>query len=251
MRMLSECKVQHNRLFCWVLAQSAPRWINSSTVIVDNSVMNPVFVTGGTGYLGVPLIKVLLAKGYAVHALVRPQSVRRLPHGALPVIGDALNAASFASTIPAAATLVHLVGTPHPNPAKAAEFRRVDLASIRASVAAAKRAGVRHFVYLSVAQPAPVMQAYIAVRREGEALVQASGIPATILRPWYVLGPGHWWPCVALPFYKLLECIPVTREFALRLGMVTLEEMIAAMVTAVETLPDKVRVMNVTDINGE
>lgn len=30
--------------------------------------MNPVFITGGTGYLGVPLIKALLAKGYAVHA---------------------------------------------------------------------------------------------------------------------------------------------------------------------------------------
>ena len=212
--------------------------------------MNPVFITGGTGYVGVPLIKALLVKGYAVHALVRPQSALRLPRGALPVIGDALNAASFATKIPAAATLVHLVGTPHPNPAKAAEFRRVDLASIQASVAAAQQAGVRHFIYLSVAHPAPVMQAYIAVRREGEALVQASGIPATILRPWYVLGPGHWWPYVSLPFYKLLEWIPTTHEVALRLGMVTLKEMVAAMVNAIETLPDKVRVMNVTEIRA-
>jgi len=212
--------------------------------------MNPVFITGGTGYLGVPLTDALLAKGYAVHALVRPQSAQRLPHGTLAVIGDALDTASFASHIPAAATLVHLVGTPHPNPSKAAEFRGVDLASIHASVAAAQQAGVRHFVYLSVAHPAPVMQAYIAVRREGEALVQASGIPATILRPWYVLGPGHWWPYVSLPFYKLLEWIPATREFALRLGMVTLEEMVVALVNAVETPPDKVRVMNVTDIRG-
>lgn len=210
--------------------------------------MNPVFITGGTGYLGVPLIEALLAKSYAVHALVRAQSTQRLPRGALPVIGDALDAASFASKIPVAATLVHLVGTPHPNPAKAAEFRRVDLASIHASVAAAQQAGVRHFIYLSVAHPAPVMQAYIAVRREGEALVQASGIPATILQPWYVLGPGHWWPYVSLPFYKLLEQIPATREIALRLGMVTLEEMVAAMVNAVEVPPEKVRVKNVDDI---
>ena len=210
--------------------------------------MNPIFITGGTGYLGIPLIEALLAKGYAVHALVRAQSAQRLPRGALPVIGDALDAASFASKIPAAVTLVHLVGTPHPNPAKAAEFRRVDLASIHASVAAAQQAGVRHFIYLSVAHPAPVMQAYIAVRREGEALVQASGIPATILRPWYVLGPGHWWPYLSLPFYKLLEVIPTTREFALRLGMVTQKEMVSAMVNAVEAPPEKVRIMNVDDI---
>ena len=213
--------------------------------------VNPVFITGGTGYLGVPLIQALLAKAYAVHALVRPRSVQRLAPGALPVVGDALDAASFASKIPTAATLVHLVGTPHPNPAKAAEFHRVDLASIQASVAAARQAGVRHFVYLSVAHPAPVMQAYIAVRREGEALVQASGIPATVLRPWYVLGPGHRWPYVFLPCYKILEWIPTTCDAALRLGMVTLDEMVVAMVNAVEALPDEIRIMNVGDIRRD
>ena len=91
------------------------------------------------------------------------------------MLGDALNAASFERYIPTGTTLVHLVGTPHPNPAKAAEFRRVDLASIRASVAAAQEARVRHFIYLSVAHPAPVMHAYIDVRREGEALVSKIG----------------------------------------------------------------------------
>ena len=50
---------------------------------------------------------------------------------------------------------VHLVGTPHPGPAKAAEFRRVDLPSVAAPVAAARDRGAAHFVYVSVAQPAP------------------------------------------------------------------------------------------------
>src|SRR5204863_7380535 len=42
---------------------------------------------------------------------------------------------------------VLLIGTPHPTPAKAAEFRRVDLASIGAATSASQRAGVRHLVY--------------------------------------------------------------------------------------------------------
>src|SRR5206468_5040947 len=100
---------------------------------------------------------------------------------------------------------VLLIGTPHPTPAKAAEFRRVDLASIGAATSASQRAGVRHLVYVSVAHPAPVMRAYIAARQEGEALVAASGIPATVLRPWYVLGPGHRWSYLLLPFYALLR----------------------------------------------
>lgn len=99
--------------------------------------------------------------------------------------------ASFADAIAPADTLIHLVGTPHPSPAKAASFLAVDLPSVHAAVAAALTARVHHFIYLSVAQPAPVMRAYIAARQAGEQLIHASGIPATILRPWYALGPGY------------------------------------------------------------
>ena len=58
------------------------------------------------------------------------------------VVGNALDAESIAAALDGDDTLVHLVGTPHPNPSKAEEFRRVDLASIRASVAAAKACGI-------------------------------------------------------------------------------------------------------------
>src|SRR6185503_9751546 len=104
------------------------------------------------------------------------------------------------------------VGTPHPSPAKAAEFQSVDLASARAAVAAATRARVAHFVYLSVAQPAPMMHAYVAARAEGEQELARSGLTASVLRPWYVLGPGHRWPIVLVPFYALAGCLPPVRE---------------------------------------
>ena len=67
-------------------------------------------------------------------------------------------------------------------------------------------------MYLSVAQPAPMMKAYIAVRAECEAEILTAGLNATILRPWYVLGPGHRWPYVLIPLYRVLEMIPSTRE---------------------------------------
>lgn len=211
--------------------------------------MNPVFVTGGTGYLGRPLIEKLLERGYPVHALVRPGSEARLPRGALPIVGNALDSSTFAASIPSSATLVHLVGTPHPSPAKAAEFLRVDLASIQAATAAARQAAVRHIVYVSVAHPAPVMHAYIAARREGEALVKASGIPATVLRPWYVLGPGHRWPYVLVPIYAILRWFPAPREGAERLGLVTRRAMIAALLEAVAEPPQTgVRIMDVPAI---
>ncbi len=211
--------------------------------------LNPVFVTGATGYVGRPLVEALLARGFSVHALARPESAHRLPEGAMRVIGNALDASTFVVAVPVGATFVHLVGTSHPSPAKAAEFRRVDLASVIAAVDAAVRSGVRHFVYISVAHPAPVMRAYIAVREEGEALVRASGLRATIMRPWYILGPGHRWPYALVPLYAMLKLVPRTRDAAERLGLTTRSQMLAALMRAIESPPaEMLRIVEVPEI---
>lgn len=207
-----------------------------------------VFITGGTGYMGQRLIPRLLDRGHEVRALVRPGSEKKLPRGSTPVLGNALDGNSYASQITPADTFVQLVGVAHPSPAKAAEFRRIDFPSGLGAVATAKAAGIGHFVYLSVAHPAPMMHAYIAVRAECEAAIEAAGLNATILRPWYVLGPGHRWPYLLLPVYKLAELLPKTRQGALRLGLVTLEQMIGALTHAVENPPQGRRIVPVPEI---
>src|ERR1022692_14869 len=198
------------------------------------------------------MIAALLSRGHTVRALARPTSLDRVPVGAMLVVGDALDSTTFADALSSATTLVHLVGTPHPGPSKAAEFERVDLPSIRASVDAARRASIAHLVYLSVAQPAPVMRAYIAVRAKGEAMIVESGLMATVLRPWYVLGPGHWWPIALQPLYWLARCLPASRDTARRMGLVTLSQMVAALVRAVEQPPASgtVRVVDVPTIRA-
>jgi uncharacterized protein YbjT (DUF2867 family) len=208
-----------------------------------------VLITGGTGYIGRRLIPALLHRGHRVRAVAREPAAHRVPRGAAVVIGDALNAASVAAALRLGDTLVHLVGTPHPSPAKAAEFQRVDLASIQASVAAAKERGVAHLVYVSVAHPAPTMQSYIAVRMAGEGLITAAGLDATVLRPWYVLGPGHWWPLLLVPMYAVAELIPATRAGARRLGLVTIGQMVGTLVRVIEEGPRKgMRIVEVPEI---
>jgi uncharacterized protein YbjT (DUF2867 family) len=207
-----------------------------------------VFVTGNTGYMGSRLVPLLLKRGHSVKALVRQESEKRLPAGVTRVVGDALKIDSYTEHVRGADTFVHLIGVPHPSPAKAIEFRKVDLVSVRVALKAARDTGVRHFIYLSVAQPAPMMQAFITVRAEGEAMIQASGISATFLRPWYVLGPGHRWPYALLPVYWLLERIPATQQSARRLGLVTIRQMINALVWSVENAVDGVRILDVQQI---
>lgn len=200
----------------------------------------PLFVTGATGYLGRAFTQAALARGHAVRGLVRPGRAGALLPGVTPVEGDALRAESYVGQLAPGETLVQLVGTPHPGPAKAAAFRAVDLPSGLAAVEAAVSAGLPHLVYVSVAQPAPVMQAYIAVRAEVEARIRAAaagGLAATILQPWYLLGPGHRWPLVLVPLYALGRCFPATRAGAERLGLLTLETMVRAMLAALDPRP--------------
>ena len=207
-----------------------------------------IFITGGTGYVGKRLIPELLKRGHRVRALVRQGSQAKLPAGCESVVGDPLDKDSFARHVSPADTFVQLVGVPKPSPAKAKQFRAIDLVSIQQSVPAAAAAGVSHFVYVSVAHPAPLMQAYIEVRSEGERLIRESGLRATILRPWYVLGPGHRWPYLLVPAYKLFELIPSTRESAQRLGLVTLRQMISALIIAVENPSDNHHTVDVPEI---
>jgi uncharacterized protein YbjT (DUF2867 family) len=206
------------------------------------------FIAGATGYMGARLAQTLVERGHSVRALARAGSERKLPAGLDVVLGNALDAGSYQDAVAPADTFIHLVGTPHPAPWKEREFVAIDLASLRESVRAAQRARIRHFVFVSVAHPAPVMKAYIRVRSECERIIADSGIPATILRPWYVLGPGHRWPVALKPFYWLSKQFAATREGALRLGLVTREEMVRALVCAAEHPVDGRRILEVLDI---
>jgi uncharacterized protein YbjT (DUF2867 family) len=142
-------------------------------------------------------------------------------------------------------TFIHLVGVSHPSPAKGKQFREIDLVSAKCAITAATQASIAHFVYLSVAHPAPAMKSYIEVRTQGEQMLRDSGMNATILRPWYVLGPGHRWPYALIPFYWLFRRIPATRPAAERLGLVTLRQMTQALVRAVESPAHGVRIFDV------
>ncbi len=207
-----------------------------------------IFLTGGTGYMGSRLIPLLLARGHKIRALTRKGSESKLPAGCEIVLGNALEKDSFAAQVQPSDTFVQLVGVAHPSPSKGEQFRAIDLVSVRASTAAAAEAGIQHFIYVSVAQPAPMMKDYLAVRAEGESLLRATGMNATILRPWYVLGPGHRWPYVLIPAYWICELLPPTRAGARRLGLVTLNQMLSTLIHAVETPATGTRILEVPEI---
>ena len=77
-----------------------------------------------------------------------------------------------------------------------------------------------------------------------------AGLNATVVRPWYVLGPGRQWPVILKPIYALLESIPSTHDSAIRLGLVTIEQMTATLTSAVENPPTGVRILETAAIRS-
>ncbi len=212
-------------------------------------IMGQVFITGGTGYIGRRLTRLLLEKGYKVFVLTRRGSEHKVPAGAASVIADAFDPASFHSSIPPGCIFIQLLGVAHPSPKKAKEFREIDLRSVKASADAAAMAGVSHFIYVSVAMsPSKLMAAYQSVRAEGEAYCKNKGLNCTFIRPWYVLGPGHYWPVILLPFYGIAELVPSWRAQARNKALVTIGQILNVFISAVEADPQPVRLVEIKNI---
>src|SRR5689334_9553129 len=108
--------------------------------------MASVFVTGASGFMGRAVSAELIRRGHRVTGLVRPGSESKVVAGAAVAVGDPLDARSYADVVRGADTFVQLVGVAHPSPAKAEQFRAIDLPSAKAGVAAAVQAGVKHFI---------------------------------------------------------------------------------------------------------
>ena len=199
--------------------------------------------------MGRRLIKKLIEEGFALTALVRSGSEHKLPEGVTPVIADPFDASTFQHLIPTHAVFVQLLGVPLPSPRKREQFRTIDLRSVKASADAAAFAGVQHFVYVSVAMtPSAQMKDYQEVRQEGEAYLLSKGFACTFVRPWYVVGPGHWWPILLLPVYGIAELKTSWRQKARGMALVTIKQMVRTLVNVVMNASQKNRVVEIRQI---
>lgn len=209
--------------------------------------MTSIFITGGTGYIGSRLISVLVKKNFRVHALVRKDSEKKLPLEVNVVFGNALDSSTFADKISPSKVFIHLIGVAHPSPRKKQQFIDVDLKSIQESVKAAKDKNIEHFIYISVAT-SEIMKDYSAVRHQGEKLIRENFQNATFIRPFYVLGPGHYWPLLLTPIFKLLSLSKSGKEKAERLGLVWIGQMVNALVWSVENPAKGILILEVKEI---
>ncbi|WP_189916577.1 SDR family oxidoreductase [Kitasatospora xanthocidica] len=133
-----------------------------------------MLVTGGTGTLGRQVLPLLRAAGRPVRVLSRQE--RAAADGVTYARGDLLGdpaeaAARLDEAMAGVHTVLHLAGGP-----------KGDDAATRLVVDAARRAGVRHLVYISVIGADRIPLGYFRAKLAAEEAVAGSGLPYTVLR---------------------------------------------------------------------
>ncbi len=134
---------------------------------------SPILVTGGTGTLGRHVVPLLRNAGREVRVLSRNgrPSADGAADGVAYVTGDLLKGEGVEHAVAGAEIVLHLAGGP-----------KGDDEATRNLVRAARRAGVKHLVYISVIGADRVPLGYFGAKLGAERAVAESGLPWTTLR---------------------------------------------------------------------
>lgn len=148
--------------------------------------MTLLAITGATGFVGSAVLDAALAAGHTVRALARREQAPRA--GVEWVRGDLGDMAALAALTLGADAVIHVAGlTNTPDPAA---FEAANVTGTANVIAAMQRGGVRRLVFVSsLSARMPALSAYGASKAKAEALVEASGLDWTTVRPPGVYGP--------------------------------------------------------------
>lgn len=142
-----------------------------------------ILVAGGTGHLGGPLLGLLAARDRRARVLSRDaaRARARMPAGVEVVTGDVRDRTSLDGALVGIDTVVSAITGFGP---RGGGVRQVDLEGNRNLIAAARAAGVTHFVLVSIhgATPRHPMELYRA-KFAAEEELRAGGLEWTIIRP--------------------------------------------------------------------
>jgi nucleoside-diphosphate-sugar epimerase len=214
-----------------------------------------VLVTGASGFIGGALCAQLLERGHDVAALVRREGSE--PPGTRALAGDLEDGARLTAIVGAErpGCVVHLAAeiasqrserkVSEVNVGGTERLLQACLAASAGDPASGPRVvfsstvvtGDAHGALLSEDEPLPVQTPYGRSKQDGERLVLGSGLPAVIVRPSHVYGPGGWYAGELIPRLRQPGRFAVIGSGENLWDVVHVDDVVSALILAVEGAP--------------
>jgi len=208
-----------------------------------------VFITGASGFLGHVVCAQALGRGHEVHALVRRPGSE--PTGTIAVAGDLSDAALLTTALDAIKPdyVIHLAAE-IATQRDAAKIAAVNVAGTKHLLEACKATGNPKFLFTSTVvtgeangavlteeSALPYETPYGESKRVGEQFVLESGLPAVIIRPSHVYGPGGWYAHEIVKRLQAPGRLVVIGDGKNLWDVVRVEDVASACLDAVEEAP--------------
>ena len=154
-----------------------------------------ILITGGTGFVAGFILEALEQKGIDrgdIRILARAgkslEKLSSMGYGTQP--GSVTNRDDVRNAVQGVDTVIHLVAIIREVKARGQTFDAVIGEGTENVAEAAREAGVKRFIFMSALGATNMSTPYFRNKIRGEKAVKASGIPYTIFRPSFQIGPG-------------------------------------------------------------
>lgn len=198
-----------------------------------------IFLTGGSGFIGSHFLQALVARGHEVTVLVRASARAEVESQAWPrvriVVGEFSTPQGWIDAVAGHEVVINSVGIIRER--GASTFEAVHHMAPIALFDAAQRGGAKRIIQISaLGADATATTPYHRTKRAADEHLAQLGVPYVVLRPSIVYGPGDH----SMTFFQSLASLPLVfmpGDGRYRLQPVAIEDLVAAVVKAVET-PD-------------
>lgn len=201
----------------------------------------PVFVTGGTGFIGRQVVAALAQAGARLRCLTRGGVAPAGPGSIEPIHGELEKPESYLESLRGAGVVLHLAAKT--GKGRQSDYVRANLEGTRALLQACRQAGVSRFVYVSsIAATFADKTAYhyADTKWQAEQAVRESGLAYLIVRPTIVFGHGSatWYN---LSMLARLPVIPVFGDGRVRVQPIDVHDVAGYLVAMLDesALPNR------------
>ncbi len=194
-----------------------------------------VFITGGSGFVGREIIQQLVAKNYAVRALVRQADALDDFGGIETIIGDTTQPETLRDQLTGCDAVIHLVGIIREFTGRGVTFKRLHVDSTDHVLNATEEQGIKRYLQMSAnGTRANAVTNYHQSKWEAEELVRQSNLDWTIFRPSLIFGPHDQFVNMLAQLIKTLPIVPVMGNGQYQLQPVSIIDIAESFVTALD-----------------